>query len=141
MYGATNETLQHQSGTGCSTSEKKKIATGDRDTKPLSPTHPIPLRRSLASKGFPSGYSKCVCVRLHSKTPNLRCGCLKGRLTNTPRRHRVADGQLPSLDTPSPRFSSFGAASVILSCFRSSCHFERTLTAVCELPEYRSGRN
>ena len=25
--------------------------------------------------------------------------------------------------------------------FRSSCLFERTLTAVCALPEYRSGRN
>ena len=50
------------------------------------------------------------------KTPNLRCGFLKRRLTNTPRRYRLANGQLSSLYAPSPSFRSFGAASVMLYC-------------------------
>ena len=50
------------------------------------------------------------------KTPNLLCWFLTRRLTNTPRPHRLADGQLSSLYPPSPSFSSFGAASVILCC-------------------------
>ena len=50
------------------------------------------------------------------KTPNLRFCFFKRRLTNTPRRHRLADDQLSSLYAPSPRFSSFGAASVVLCC-------------------------
>ena len=49
------------------------------------------------------------------KTPNVRC-FLKRRLTKTLRRHRLADGQLASLYPPSPSFSSFDAASVML-CF------------------------
>ena len=49
------------------------------------------------------------------KTPNLRCGFLKRRLTNTTRRHHHADGQLSSLYAPSPSFSSFGAAFVMCS--------------------------
>ena len=49
------------------------------------------------------------------KTPNLRC-FFKRRLINTPRHHRVADGKLSSLYPPSPRFSSFGAAFVMLCC-------------------------
>ena len=74
--------------------------------------------RSLASKGFPSGYSKsvcvCVCVSAYfQKTPNLRRCFRKRRLTNTPRRHRLADGQLSSLYAPLPSFSSFGAASMM----------------------------
>ena len=48
------------------------------------------------------------------KTPNLRCSFLKRRLMNTPQRHRLAGGQLSSLCPPSPSFSSFGAASVML---------------------------
>ena len=72
--------------------------------------------RSLASKGFPSGYSKkCVCASACTqKAPNLRCCFLKRRLMNTPRRHRLADRQLSSRYPPSPSFSSFGSASVML---------------------------
>ena len=49
-------------------------------------------------------------------TPNLRCGFLIHRLAYTPRRHRLADGQLSSLYALSPNFSSFGAAFVMLCC-------------------------
>ena len=71
---------------------------------------------SLASKGFPSGHSKSVCVSACThKIPNLRC-FLKPRLTYTPRRHRLADGQLSSLHPLSPSFSPFGAAAVMLCC-------------------------
>ena len=68
------------------------------------------------------------------KTPNLPC-FLKRRLTNTPRRDRLADGQLSSLHPPSPSFSSFGAASVIAIPLLLPLR-EDTLTAVCVLPEY-----
>ena len=50
------------------------------------------------------------------KTPNLRRWFLQRRLTNTPRSHRLADGQLSSLYGPSPSFSSFGATSVMFCC-------------------------
>ena len=40
------------------------------------------------------------------KTPNLRGGFRKRRLTNIPRRHRLADGQLSSLYAPLPSLSS-----------------------------------
>ena len=53
-----------------------------------------------------------VCTK---KTPDLRC-FLKRCLTNTPRRHHLPDGQLSSLYPPSPGFSSFGAAPVMLCC-------------------------
>ena len=76
----------------------------------------IPLE-ALEAKGFPSGYSKRLCVSACTqKCPNLRRGFLKRRLTNIPRCHRLADGQLSSLYAPSPSFSSFGAASVMLCC-------------------------
>ena len=52
------------------------------------------------------------------KAPKLRCYFLKRRLTNTPGYRRLADGQLSSLYPPSPSFSSFGAASVMLCCSR-----------------------
>ena len=56
------------------------------------------------------------------KPPNLRrCWFLKRRLTSTPRRHRLADGRLSSLHPPSPSFSSFGAASVMLWCSAPAC--------------------
>ena len=71
---------------------------------------------AAAPKGFPPGYSKSLYVSACTQNaPNLRC-FLKRRLTNTPRRHRLADGQLSSLYPPSPSFSSFGAASVMLCC-------------------------
>ena len=62
---------------------------------------PLPKSfRSLASKGFPSGYSKRVCVSACTqKAPNLQC--FKRRLTNTPRHHHLADVQLSSLYPPS----------------------------------------
>ena len=45
--------------------------------------------------------SKSVCVSAcANKNPNVRCWFLKRRLTNTPRRHRLADGQLSSLYHP-----------------------------------------
>ena len=55
--------------------------------------------RNLSFEGFPSGYSKSVCACASActqKTPYLRCGFLKRRLTNTSRRHHLADGQLSS---------------------------------------------
>ena len=52
------------------------------------------------------------------KAPNLPCCCLKRCLTSTPRRHRLADGQLSSRYRPSPIVSSFGAASAMLCCPR-----------------------
>ena len=72
------------------------------------------------------------------KTPNLRC-FLKRRLTNTPRRHRLADGQLSSLYPPSPSLSSFDAASDVV-LFRFYFLFEHTITAVCAPPEYQPCR-
>ena len=41
-------------------------------------------------------FEKCVSV-CTQKAPNLLCCFLERRLTNTPRRHRLADGQLSSL--------------------------------------------
>ena len=66
------------------------------------------------------------------KTPNLRDGFRTRRLTNTPRRHRVADGQLSSSYAPLPCFSLFGAASCDV-LFRSSCLLERTVCATIGL--------
>ena len=59
----------------------------------------------------------CVCVCPHALR-KLRTYEVfrKRRLTNTPRRHRLADGQLSSLYAPLPSFSSFGAASVMMCC-------------------------
>ena len=95
--------------------------------------------RSLASKGFPSECSKSVCMATCTQnTPNLQCWFLKRRLTNTPRRHRLADGQLSSLYPPSSSFRSFDAGSVM--CSPAPPVSSSTLTAVCVLPEYRSGR-
>ena len=87
---------------------------------------------SLASKGFPSGYSESARVRVSAcfqKTPNLRGGFRKGRLTNTPRRHRLADGQLSSLYAPLPSFQLVWRRLFDDELFRSSCLFERTFCA------------
>ena len=46
------------------------------------------------------------------KAQTQRFFFLERRLTNTSRCHRLADGQLSSLNLPSSSFSSFGAASV-----------------------------
>ena len=71
------------------------------------------------------------------KAPNLRFCFLKRRLTNTPRRHRLADGQLSSLYAPLPSFSSFGAASVMMCCSARPA----SSSAPSVLPEDRIGRN
>ena len=54
---------------------------------------------SLASKGFPDGYSTGdrVCVRFHSATPNLRADFRKLTPEEHPLSHRLADGPLSSL--------------------------------------------
>ena len=62
-----------------------------------------------------------MCVRLHSEKSKLRCWYLKRRLAYTPRRHRLADGQLSSLYPPSPSFSSFGAAYVMCCSTPPAC--------------------
>ena len=67
-------------------------------------------------KASPADTGKVRVSACTQKNPNLRCGFLKRRLTNSLRRHRLADGQLSSLYAPSPIFSSFGVASVILCC-------------------------
>ena len=59
-------------------------------------------------------------------------------MTNTPRSHRLADGQLSSLYGPLPSFSSFGAASVV-------CCFARPASSIGPLrlsviPEDQIGR-
>ena len=97
-----------------------------------------------------------VCVRLHNywnrhRTPfynechqqnsffrSLRCGFVKWRLTNTPRRHRLADGQLSSLYAPPPSSSSFGAASVMMCCSARPASSSTPLRP-CVLPEDRIG--
>ena len=57
--------------------------------------------RSLVSKGFPRGYSKSVCVRVHSESSEPKM--LSSQTTpDTPRRRRLADSQLSSLYPPSP---------------------------------------
>ena len=62
-------------------------------------------------------FEKCACVRLRSESsePIIRC-FFKRRLTNTPRRHRLADGELSTLYLPWRSFSSFGASSAMLCC-------------------------
>ena len=80
-----------------------------------------------------------MCVRVSTcpqKTPYLRGGFRKRRLMNTPRRHRLSNGQLSSLYVPLPSFSSFGAASVMM------CFFARpaSSSAPSVLPEDRIGR-
>ena len=64
---------------------------------------------SLASKGFPSGPSKRVCPHPLRKLRTYEAVFAKRRLTNTPRRHRLADGHISPLHSLPPRFSSFGA--------------------------------
>ena len=96
--------------------------------------------RSLGCQGFPADIRKVVCVSACTqKTPNLlRRWFLKRRLTNNPRRHRVADHQLWSLYPHSPSLSSFDAAFVMLCCSASPVCSSTPLTAVCGLPEYQS---
>ena len=54
-----------------------------------------------------------------------------------PRRHHLADGPLSSLGAPSPSFSSFGAASVMMCCSARPA----SSSAHSVLPEDRIGRS
>ena len=94
--------------------------------------------RPVLVKASPADIRKVCVTGCTQKAPHLLC-FLTRRPTNTPQRRRLADGQLSSLCPPSPRFTSFGAASDVV-LFPPSCLFEHTLTAVCVMPEYRSGR-
>ena len=76
----------------------------------------IPLEASLL-KPSPADIRKlCVCP-CTQKTANRRFFPPKRCLTNIPRRRRQADDQLSLLYPPSPGFSSFGAAYVMMCCF------------------------
>ena len=91
----------------------------------------------ISFKRYPERiFQKCVSA-CTQKTPNLRCGFLKRRLTNTPRRHCLADCQLLSLYPPSPSFSSFGAASVILCCSVPSDYSSTPLRPCVHYPSIR----
>ena len=54
-----------------------------------------------------------------------------------PRRHRLTDGPLSSLEAPSPSLSSFGAASVMMCCSARPA----SSSAPSVLPEDLIGRN
>ena len=89
--------------------------------------------RGLASEGFPSGYSKRVCVsactqklRIYDFLPS-NDGC-----RTPPRHYRLAECQLSSPCPPSQNFSSFGAAS---------CLVEHILITFCVLHQCQSCRN
>ena len=73
--------------------------------------------RSLASKGFPDGYSTCgcVCPPAYRRSEPTRWF---SQMTpdKHPRRHHLADGPFSSLYAPSPSLSSCGAASVMMCC-------------------------
>ena len=73
--------------------------------------------RSFACKGFPSGYSKSVCVHLHSESSELA----KLFSQTTPDKHPPDATALPMANPhnfthPSPSCSSFGATAVMLCC-------------------------
>ena len=72
--------------------------------------------RSLASKGFPNGYWKSVCVRPHSE--NSEPTMLISQMTPDEHFPTPPPCRWTALITlpPSPSFSSFGAASVMLCC-------------------------
>ena len=96
--------------------------------------------RSLASKGFPSGYAKSVCVRLHPE--NSEPTMLISQTTPEEYPSSPPPCRWPALITL-PNIAKFQLAwrrlcDVVL--FRSSCLFEHTLTAVCALLEYQSCR-
>ena len=88
----------------------EKIATPDPRFE-----NDIPLKACLL-KASPADIREVCVPSCTQKAPNLRCCFLKQRLTNTPRCRRLANGELSSLYPPSPNFTSFGAASVMLRC-------------------------
>ena len=96
--------------------------------------------RSLASKGFPSGYSKSVCVRLHSESsePTILFS------QTTPDEHPPTPPpcRWPALLTVPilAKFQLVWRSLCNLVLLASSCLVEHTLTAVCVLPAYQPGR-
>ena len=90
--------------------------------------------RSLAFTGFPSGYSKSVCVRLHSESSERMILFSQ----TTPAEHPPTPPPClwPALITlpTSPSFRSFGAASDVLL---PSCLVKHGLTDAPLLVEYR----
>ena len=80
---------------------------------------------------FPDGYSTggCVSAFIRSSEPTWRFS--QTAPDEHPRRHRLADGPLSSLQAPSPSLSSFGVACIDV-LFHSSCLFQRTLCATRE---------
>ena len=79
--------------------------------------YPATLRAVIASKGFPSGYSKSVRVSACTqKAPNLRFFLPKRCPTNTRRRRCLDTVQLSSLYPTSPSFSSFDGTCVMWCC-------------------------
>ena len=106
--------------------------SGTRFVMYLVPLEAWPLKASPADIR-----TVCVCVCPHALR-KLRTYEVfrKRRLTNTPRRHRLADGQLSSLYAPLPSFSSFGAASVMMCCSARPA----SSSAPSVLPEDRIGR-
>ena len=86
--------------------------------------------RSLASKLFPADIRN-VCVSAYTqKTPNLRCRFRKRRLTNTPRRHRLADGQISSHLPTLAKLQLVWRRLWDVVLFHSSYPFGHTLTVV-----------
>ena len=80
---------------------------------------PIPLEAKLLKDSPADTRKMCVCVCPHALRKlrtYIRGDFRKRRLTKTPRRHRLADGQLSSLYAPLPSLSSMGAASVMMCC-------------------------
>ena len=95
--------------------------------------------RSLASKGFPGGYSKRVCacmcpLSFRNSEPTRWCSQMT---PDEHPRHHLADGPLSSLYAPSPNLSSFGAAFVRTCCSARPA----SSSALSVLPEDRIGLN
>ena len=89
--------------------------------------------RSFSFQRLPTRiFQKYVCVSACTQKlltsdffPPKRC------LTSTPRRHRQADVQLSLLYPPSPSFSPFGAACVMLCCFPPASSSTPLRLSVC----------
>ena len=95
---------------------------------------------SLPSKGFRSGYSKNVYVLMHSENSKPTMWCSQ----TTPDEHppMPPPRRRPALITlcTLTEFQLVWLRLCDARLFRSSCLVERTLTAVCALPAYRSSR-
>ena len=99
---------------------------------------PIATEFPLASKGFPSGYSRSVCVRLHSE--NSEPKMLISQTTPDEHPPTPPPCRWPALIT-SPTLAKFQLVwRRLCDVLFRSCLVEHTLTAVCALPEYQSRR-